>query len=84
MLESIGKVKVIQMDYEKIEKQIAQYIENIEQLAANARGYNDDMMYYKNTKPLGRLIIELESIQHWSKRALVAANRIKKSEEVIE
>ena len=52
------------------EKKVKEYIENIEQLGADAR-------FYFNNEKYDRLIVELESILYWSKKAI---KEVKKKE----
>ena len=59
---------------DKLENQMKEYIENIEQLGADAR-YDFDLEY------LGQLRIKLESIEWWAKKAQKVLDKIEKEEE---
>ena len=54
-----------------MKERLKQYIENIEQLSADAR-------YYNNANDYDRLRIELESIKTWCNTAIVLLNRLEK------
>lgn len=50
---------------DKCKIKLNRYIENIEQLGANARYYNN----YNNYDNYDNLFIQLKSIEYWSKKA---------------
>ena len=54
-----------------MKERLKQYIENIEQLGADAR-------YYNNANDYDRLRIELESIITWCNMTIVLLNRLEK------
>ena len=59
------------IDKQKLKLQ--DYIENIEQLGANARYYNNYMNY-------DNLFIQLKSIEYWSKKAANVVKAIKRNQ----
>ena len=61
------------MEKEKMEKKLAVYIENIEQLGADAR-------YHNNYESYDKLIIDVESIEYWAKKAAKLAKKLKEGE----
>jgi hypothetical protein len=58
---------------DKCKLKLGDFIENIEQLGANAR-------YYNNYEDYDNLYIQLKSIEYWSKKASKVVKQIKNNE----